>query len=82
MAQTNNEGLPTSIKDDRYGGRNIKMDKIQQVIVRSVCLDGYAVGIEVGRRLAAKEAAKEKAEKDLSAPGQLTTCLIEVGSEN
>ena len=70
--------MPTAIKDDRHGGRELEMDTVQQVIVRTMCLDGYSIGVEVGRRLAAREMADKEKKEDLSASGQLTNCFVQV----
>lgn len=42
------------------------MDEVQQVLLRSACRDGYEVGVEVGRRVAAAKDNK-KATKDIVA---------------
>ena len=69
--------MPTAIKDDRLNGPELKMDEVQEVIVRSVCQDGYAIGVEVGRRLASKTAST-----DSSSSAKLVSCLLEVGFKN
>ena len=65
MFKQTGDGFPASLKDDRRHGEDLTMDQVEQVILRSVCLDGFKLGVEVGRRLAEKKAAKDnKANKD------------------
>ena len=44
------------------------MDQVEQVILRSVCLDGFELGVAVGRRLAEKKAAKENKASTIAVP--------------
>ena len=59
MFKKTGDGFPASLKDDRSYGQELTMDQVQQLILRSVCLDGFELGVAVGRRLAEKKAAKD-----------------------
>jgi hypothetical protein len=54
------------------------VDDVLQVLYRTTCLDGFGIGVEVGRRLAARDAAKKKAEEQASGSDELASCNIKV----
>ena len=62
------DGFPASLKDERRYGQELSMDQVEQVILRSVCLDGFELGVAVGRRLAEKKAAKDNKAAKNTAP--------------
>ena len=68
MFKHTGDGFPASLKDERRYGQELSMDQVEQVILRSVCLDGFELGVAVGRRLAEKKAAKDNKAAKNTAP--------------
>lgn len=77
MFKHTGDGFPATLKDDRNYGQELTMDQVEQLILRSVCLNGFELGVEVGRRMAEKKFAKAKNVADAATSSMTVDVTVE-----